>query len=427
MGKHIIKNFKALAKTKIRRDALAIFEAGIKAVDPGRSILRAVKRRGDFIFFGNKKIDLKNFDHIYVIAIGKAAGRASAGLEKILGSKITGGIALDIKKLKLKYIKSLVGTHPLPSEQNMRATGEIMAMLKNLDSRDLLLTVISGGGSALLCWPYELKCSDLSAINSILMRKGAAIEEINIVRKHLSEIQGGQFARLAYPATVLGMIFSDVPGDDLGSVASGPTVRDTSTKTDAARILEKYKVLKACSLPGCDLKETPKDEIYFKKVFNFLVAGNKEAVFAMAGEARRRGWKTRVLGTKITGEARDIGRLMATSPGKSEAVVAAGETVVTVLGRGTGGRNQELALGALPYIEEDTLVASCASDGVDNSLAAGAIADRVTKNKAQRAGVSAKKYLTNNDSYNFFRKTGDSIVTGITGTNVSDLIVALRE
>lgn len=427
MSKHLIKNFKSLAKSAMRRDALAMLEAGIKAVDPRRSILRAVKRRGDFIFFGNKKINLKNFDHIYVIAIGKAAGQASVGLEKILGPKITGGIALDIKKTKLKYIKSIVGTHPMPSEQNMRATGEIIAMLKNLDSRDLVLAVISGGGSSLLCWPYELKCDDLSAISRALMQKGATIEELNIVRKHLSEIQGGQFARLVHPATLIGMIFSDVPGDDIGLVASGPTVRDTSTVTDAAKILTKYKVLKVCSLPDCDLKETPKDEIYFKKVFNFLVASNKEAVSAMVGEARKRGWKTRVLGTKIVGEARDVGRMMAASPVKSEAVIAAGETTVTILGRGAGGRNQELALGALDYLDYDALVASAASDGVDNGPAAGAIADKITKDKARALGISPKKYLAKNDSFAFFKKTGDGISTGITGTNVSDLMIALRK
>lgn len=416
-----------MAKTKMRRDALSILEAGIKAADPGQAILRAVKRRGDFVFFGGKKVNLKDFDHIYVIAIGKAAGEASAGLERILGTKITGGIALDVKKTKLKYIKSMVGTHPMPSERNMKATGEIMTILKNLDSRDLLLSVISGGGSALLCWPYELKCDDLSAISRALMREGATIEELNTVRKHLSEIQGGQFARLAHPATIIGMIFSDVPGDDMGMVASGPTVRDSSTAADAGRILAKYKVFKVCALPNCDLKETPKDEVYFKKVFNFLVASNKEAVSAMAKEARRRGWKARILGTKISGEAREVGRMLASAPVKSEAVIAAGETTVTVSGQGAGGRNQELALGALENLEDDVLVASVASDGVDNGPAAGAIADALSKRKSGKLRLSPKKYLAKNDSYSFFKKTGDGIITGMTGTNVSDLMIALRK
>ncbi len=424
--KYIIKNFKSLAISTLRHDALSILEAGIRAADPGGCIRLAAKLRGESAVFGNKKIDLGKYDHVYVIGIGKAAGVACSELERILGSKITGGIALDVKKTKLKRIKALIGTHPLPSIQNMVATGEIMALLKNLDSRDLVIAVISGGGSALLCWPYQLKCDEVAMINRILMKKGAAINEINIVRKHLSEIQGGQFARLAYPATVVGLIFSDVPGDDIGLVASGPTVRDSSTVADAARILEKYKVLKACSIAGCDLRETPKDDIFFRKVTNTLVGSNRDSVEAMVKEAKKLGWRPRIASTQMTGEAKDVGRDLARAAKKGEVIIAAGETTVTVKGSGLGGRNQELALSSLLYIGKDALVVSLASDGIDNSIAAGGIADAITLEAAQRLKINPRKYLDKNDSYSFFKRTRQAIITGVTGANVSDLMLVLR-
>lgn len=411
----------------MRADALSILEAGLCAVEARAAIFRSVKARGANGYFKNKKISLKQFDHIYVVAIGKAAGAASAALEEIFGARISGGVALDVKKTKLKRIKSIAGTHPFPSLVNMRATGEIMALLKNLDSRDLLIAVVSGGGSALLCWPYQLKCDEVTAINRVLMKKGAGIHEMNTVRKHLSEIQGGQLARLAYPATVVGLIISDVPGDNLDLVASGPTVRDSSTVADAAAILQKYEVLKSCAIPGCDLRETPKDPVFFKKVTNVLIASGSDAALAMAGEARRRGWRPRIVSTHLEGEAREIGRLLAKEARVGEALIAAGETTVTIRGKGAGGRNQELALSALLNIKDNSLVASCASDGVDNSPAAGAIADGLIKKKARRLGLLPKKFLDNNDSYNFFRAAGGQIKTGITGTNVSDLMLVLRE
>ncbi|MBI2099010.1 DUF4147 domain-containing protein [Candidatus Uhrbacteria bacterium] len=424
--KHIIKNFKSLAKSALRRDALSILEAGIRAANPRNGIARLVKKRGDFIFFGNKKINRKNYDHIYVIGIGKASAAAASELERLLGEDIAGGVVLDVKKVKLRRVKSIAGTHPLPSLVNMRATGEIMALLKNIDSRDLVIAIISGGGSALLCWPYDIKCNELSAISKVLMKKGATIREINTVRKHLSEIQGGQFARLAYPATVVGLIFSDIPGNDLGLVASGPTVRDATTVTDAAHVLAKYNVLKSCSIKGCDLKETPKDPLYFKKVTNMLAGSNLDSVKAMAEEAKKRGWRVRVLSVKMFGEAAKAGKMLADAPKEGEAVIAAGETTVTVKGKGKGGRNQELALSSLLHLRKGGLVISLASDGIDNSEAAGGIADELTLKSAAKAGINPKRYLTDNDSNSFFKKLRQAIITGPTGANVSDIIVSLR-
>jgi len=426
MARRLIRNTKALATTVLRRDALAVLEAGLDAVRTPEIVRSQIRRTGSKLTVGTRTWNLDAYDHVYVIGIGKAAFDAASELEKILGSRISDGVVLDVKSGPLKRMKSLAGTHPFPSMANMRATGEIMAILKHLDSRDLVITIVSGGGSSLLCWPFQLKCDDLTLMTQILMKKGAGIQEINTVRKHLSEIQGGQFARLAHPAEVIGLIFSDVPGDDLGVVASGPTVLDTTTVKDARAVLSRYDILKECRLPNCELRETPKDPVFFRRVTNILMVGNRVALAAMESEAKRRRYRTRIFSWTVSGEAREVGKMFAGLPEAGEMVLAAGETTVQVRGKGTGGRNQELALGALGSVGEDGLVLSCASDGIDNTPAAGAIADAVTVRAASRSRVRADAYLKNNDAYTFFQKTGGQILTGITGINVSDLLISAR-
>jgi glycerate-2-kinase len=410
----------------LRRDALAVLRAGLRAIKTRDAVRQACRLHGEILTVGKKRFDLARYRRIFVIGMGKASLESAKELEDLLGDRITDGIVLDVKRSKLRRIKSVAGTHPLPSVANMRATGEIMAILKQVDSRDLVITIVSGGGSALLCWPFELKCDDLSLVFKALMAKGATIAETNIVRKHLSEILGGQFARLAYPATVLGLIFSDVPGNDIGVIASGPTVLDSSTIADAERIIVKYDLLRSCKIGGCNLRETPKDPSLFKRVTNVLVVSNAIAIDAMVREAKSRGYTTRVLSTELTGEARDVGRRLAAEAKPGEMVLAGGETTVTVRGKGKGGRNQELALGALRCVLNDVLVLSCASDGIDNSPAAGAIADKETVAHANRHRLNPEFYLERNDSFSFFKRTGDQIITGITGANVSDLMLSAR-
>ncbi len=412
--------------TKLRRDALGVLRAGLAAIGTREAIRRQCVLKGSRLTVREHSFDLSAFRRLYVIGFGKASLETAQELELILGDRITDGIVLDVKRARLKRIKSVKGTHPFPSEANRIATGDIMALVRQADSRDLIITIISGGGSALLCQPYKLSCDDLTLMTRTLMRAGATIEETNTVRKHLSEIQGGQFARLAHPATVLGLVFSDVPGDDIGVIASGPTVMDTTTVADARRVMRKYDVLKACRLPTCQLRETPKDPAFFRDVTNVFLMNNAYAVAAMETEARRRGYKTRVYSTSLTGEAREVGRLLAGLPRSGEMVFAAGETTVSVLGNGKGGRNQEVALGALGSVDDDALVIACASDGIDNTPAAGAIADKETRKHAKDLRLSADKALAKNASYAFFKKSGDHIVTGVTGANVSDLFIAAR-
>jgi len=389
-----IKNFNDLAVNKLRRDALLIAEAGLEAIDTRRIIL-------------NNKI-IKNLPHerIIVVAIGKCALDAAEVLEEIFRDKIKAGICLDIRKGNLKYIKSLEGDHPLSSERNIKAGKEIIKLIKKSDKKDLFLFVISGGGSALLSDQINER-----EILRVLFKAGANIQEINTIRKHTSGLRGGWLAKYAYPAEVMALIFSDVPGDDLQFIASGPTVKDKTTLEDAREILKKYGI-------KAELKATPQPAKYFVKVDNLIVASNKIALQAMRKKAKLLGYNLRIKDFKLSGRAKEIGREIVKRPG-----LYGGESAVEVLGKGKGGRNQELALSALENIQIGQVVLALASDGWDNSRHAGAICDIITKKKCPYY----KNYLRQNNSFLYFKKTGDAIITGPTGSNVADLIIVLHE
>lgn len=425
--KHIIQNYQELALNKQRKDALAILEAGYKAVDTGEAVRRSVKLEGSVLTIQSRRYDLDKFERVVLVGIGKASYEAAVAIEKIMKARLQEGIVLDVQcEGGLKNIQCFDGTHPLPSEKNTRATAKIIDLVNTLGPKDLLLTIVSGGGSALLCQPYKMRCGELVMVTRSLMNAGATIEELNTVRKHLSVIQGGRLARMAHPATVVGLIFSDVPGNGLTIVASGPTAMDNTTIRDAAKVLSKYKIMKTCPIPGCDLLETPKDPIFFKKVSNFLVVTNRVAVKAMQEEAKKRGYKARVYSVRLVGEAREVGKDLAKAVREGEALIAAGETTVTVKGSGKGGRNQELALGALVNLPDKVLVSSVASDGIDFTPIAGAIADEITLEQVKNKKLDPDKALQNNNAYPFWQKTGSAIVTGDTGINVSDLMLALK-
>ncbi len=415
-----------LGRTALRRDALRILEAGLAAVKTRPAIRRLVSLEGDRMVVAGESYDLSKVRRLLVVAIGKAAFEAGSELECILGKRIAAGFVLDVKGGRLRRTACRVGTHPFPSQTNVNATAEIVLLLKDATADDLVLMVVSGGGSALLCEPNDLSCADLELITKAMMAKGATIEEMNVVRKHTSNVLGGQLMAVAHPARVVSLIFSDVPTDDLSVVSSGPTYLDETTVTDAQAVLDKYELLKTCRLPTCNLKETPKDPALFSHVRNVRAVSNAEAVDAMRGEAFRLGYHARVLSTVLTGEARDVGARLAEDVKPGEALIAAGETTVTLLGHGAGGRNQEVALGAISRVPEDALVLSCASDGIDNSPIAGAIADAVVRDAAARKKMDPAAYLSTNDTLAFFAKAGGQIKTGKTGMNVSDLMLALR-
>ncbi|MCL5004349.1 MAG: DUF4147 domain-containing protein [Patescibacteria group bacterium] len=454
----IISNFKKLAKNDLRKKALQIAEAGYEAIEIKRVVSRKVKvsrekTKEEFLIINThnkkEKIDLNNYKKIFLVGIGKGSALASVTLAKILGKKLNGGIALDIQKPKLKIenykLKILTGTHPLPSQQNVNATQKIIKLAKSLGKDDLLITLICGGGSSLMCGSEkELKASQ--TVFKELTKAGANIMELNTVRKHLSEVKGGGLAKLAYPATVLSLVISDVCGNDLSFVSSGPTVFDKTTKKDAEKILKKYfnvrtsDVSRTSDVPKLIrvLTETPKDKKYFKKVKNILFVCNQDAVMAMLEKAIKLGFSAKIYSLALEGEAMNALLPIVKMVKQKQAIIAAGETTVNLKNRpkGKGGRNTEAVLGAVAQIQNsirqpadqilnNLVFISFTSDGRDNTEAAGAIADELTLRKAKKLKMSPIEFLKQNKSFAFFDKTGDLIYAKKRCFNVADLMFVL--
>ncbi|MBI4600270.1 DUF4147 domain-containing protein [Candidatus Uhrbacteria bacterium] len=417
-----IKNTRTLIKgSELRKHVLLILESGLQAIDPKAAVQEKMMIRNNAVFCGNARIDLRKFRRIFFVGIGKAALSTAQGVEAVFGDRITDGIALDIRTGPLKYMRSIAGTHPFPSKKNIRATEEIKTMVSELKKDDLVIAAITGGGSALLCSAPEMTCEEEVAVVRRCFAAGATIEELNTLRKHISDIRGGGLARLAYPATILSLIISDTPGCSMDMVASGPTLYDPTTVKDAQNIQKKY------TLPKFSLFETPKEKKYFSHVVNTLLLCNMDALNAMHHQALSLGYKAKVLGSALSGEARTVVHRYAQDIHPCEVLIGGGETTVTLRGKGIGARNQEVVLGALPFLGKGMVVASINSDGLDNTDAAGAIADHETRIRAKKIACAPREYLARNDSYYFFEKLDDLIRTGPTGTNVSDLFVLLRE
>jgi glycerate 2-kinase len=410
----------------LRRQALRIFQAALQAADPYQAVLRHLK------------IPRGRFQNIYVIGAGKAGAEMARAVERVLGKRITGG-EINVKDghaAKLRRIRINECGHPIPDRRGVAGARRIARIAQQSGPDDLVICLISGGASALMPLPARgTTLAKKQKITRSLLACGATIHEINCVRKHISAIKGGQLARLVYPATLLTLILSDVIGDDLDAIGSGPTVPDRSTVADVHAIGAKYGI--AIDLGG--MAETPKpgDRI-FAKATNVLVGSNELAVEAAAAEARRLGFHTLVLSTFIEGEARQVARVHAAiakeilttgQPVRRPAcVISGGEPTVTIRGRGLGGRNQEFALAAAIEIAglRDTVILSAGTDGTDGPTdAAGAIADGTTLARAGALGLDAAAFLGNNDSYRFFEGSGDLIRTGPTGTNVADIQIVL--
>lgn len=425
-----IVNFDKLAENDLRKTGLLIAEAGLAAIDTEEAIKRSVVLKDNELAIKEVKVPIGGFSRIFTIAVGKCAVAAATSLKNILGEKLTGGFAYDIKPGEISGIEVLVGDHPFPSEKNAENSKKILKFLKDLRENDLVIFVVSGGGSALLSNPEDFSVEKEREIMKKLFRDGADIKEINTIRKHISLNRGGNLVKAAYPAKVISLIFSDVPGDNIEFVASGPTVKDTTTVADAEEVFKKYQIRSECGIVEGGLMETPKDEKYFANVLNFLVVSNNVALEAMAAEAEKLGFRATIVTDVLDGEARFAGEMIAESlhnePSK-RVLLYGGETVVVVKGNGKGGRNQELSLAGLSFIKEDELILTLASDGRDNTEAAGAICDIIVKRHAAELGVDPVEFLEKNDSYGFFEKTGDRLLTGPTGSNVADLVVAIKQ
>ena len=426
-----------------RHHALTILRAALAAADPAAAVARHVSVKDAILRAGRRRYRLDQFENIFVVGAGKAGAAMGRAVEGLVGRRITEGL-INVKYgdvAGLRRIELNHSSHPIPDGNGVRGAMRIADLARRAGPRDLVICLISGGASALLPLPMPpVTLEDKQQLTQLLLESGATIHEINCVRKHLSKVKGGQLARLAHPATVVTLILSDVIGDDLDVIGSGPTVPDRSTFADAAAILDKYKLSKKVPRETASLirradNETPKPgDPVFERVQNLIVGSNRLAVDAAAKQARELGYRTVILSSYIEGETREIAKMHAAiakeivasgHPVRPPAcLISGGETTVTIRGQGLGGRNQEFALSAAIEIAglRGITILSAGTDGTDGPTdAAGAIATGETL----RRGPDARKYLAENDSYRYFDSLGDLIRTGPTGTNVMDIRLVL--
>ena len=440
-----------MTEKTLRKHALAIFRAALEASDPVEAVLRHVHAEGRFLVAGKRRYALDRFRKVHVIGAGKASAAMARAVERLLGRRIAGGL-VNVKYAHLAPLRRIELNecgHPLPDAAGVAGATRIARIAGQAGEEDLIIALMSGGGSALLPAPAPpVTLEEKQAVTKLLLACGANIHEINAVRKHISMVKGGQLARLAWPAAMLCLMLSDVIGDDLDVIASGPTAPDASTFASARAILDRYGLLDRIPLSvrerleagvGGAIAETPKaGDAVFSRVQNLVVGSNALAVNAAARKARELGYRALVLSSMIEGETRDVARVHAAiakqmiasgQPLKPPAcVISGGETTVTLRGDGLGGRNQEFALAAAIDIAGlgNVLLLSGGTDGTDGPTdAAGALATGVTIERARAAGLDARASLARNDSYHVFEPLGDLIKTGPTNTNVMDVRLVL--
>ena len=438
--------------SNLRKHAEEIFKYAVQTVGPEQLVKKKVHIRDSKLLIEQRGYDLKSFDNIYVIGAGKACAPMAKTIEEILGDRLSGGIII-VKyghSLRLKKIKVVEASHPIPDTSGLRGASDILELLSNTDEKDLIICLISGGGSALLVQPHkEINLRNIQTTSNELLACGAAINEINAVRKHLSVVKGGQLARASYPSTLVTLILSDVIGDPPDIIASGPTVADESSFKDAYEVIHKYSL--EYRVPNCvnnllirgyegKIEENPKrGDMIFDNTQNVIVGSNKIALDAAKKKAGDLGYNAIILSSLVEGEAREAAkffssiakeiRLTETPIPKPACIIAGGEPTVAIKGKGKGGRNQEFALSAALEIRgrEGIVILSAGTDGTDGPTdAAGAIVDADTcKHAIENLNLDPEDYLNRNDSYNFFNKTEQHLITGPTRTNVMDIMMAL--
>jgi glycerate 2-kinase len=436
--------------SQLRQYAREIWEAALHAANPSTSLHNAIQVSDGVLSVAGQRLPLNG--RLIVVGAGKAAARMAQVVEEIAGNHITGGLVVTKHGhgLPLKRIRLVEAGHPIPDEPGVRAVRDTQKLLAGLTANDIVLCLISGGGSALWPAPAEgITLEEKQQVTQLLLRAGATIQELNGVRKHLSAIKGGQLARWASPARVISLIMSDVIGDPLDFIASGPTAPDTTSFHDALATIHKYGVQPATAILGRleagsrgQIPENPKPgDPLFRNVDNRIIANNRLLVDAASMKAKELGFNTLILGTELEGEAKDaarflsvIGREVARSgnPIRQPAcLLTAGETTVAVRGSGMGGRNQEMALAwaiaSASHPEQTSCCfASVATDGTDGPTdAAGGLVDPLTCARAVQQGLDPLKFLEENNSYDFLKATGDLIVTGPTQTNLMDIQILL--
>jgi glycerate 2-kinase len=437
----------------LRAAARQLQQAALAAVDPAEAVYQFVSRVGDQILVADRSYPLREFDRVFLIGAGKAAMPMADAVSEVLRDRLNGGVVITkyhhADRPLPGHIRVHEAGHPVPDQNSVDATRDVAELLREVTPRDLILCVLSGGGSALMTLPAGgITLADLQATTQLLLRAGATIHEINALRKHLDMVKGGGLARLVNGAPIVTLILSDVIGDDLSVIASGPTVPDPSTFAEAWQIVQQFDL--ADQLPAAvrahlrlgaagEIADTPKPgDALFDKVQTVIIGSNAQAAQAAEQAARQLKFNPLLLTTQAQGEAREVAKVAAAIAQeiarynrpvpKPACVIIGGETTVTLKGRGLGGRNQEIALAAAIALDglPNTLVAALGTDGTDGPTdAAGAIALGETLRRARALGLDAQAHLADNDAYHFFQALGDLIVTGPTGTNVNDLLFIL--
>jgi len=447
---------KVYSGTELISLAKDIFTCAVKAVNPYYLVRKNLFMEGNFLIVGGetgprKTFNLSEYQRIFVIGAGKATASMAKCCEEILGDRIYKGIIV-VKygyKEPLSFIKIIEAGHPVPDTSGLAGAQKIRESLRDCGESDLVISLISGGGSALLPMPpSDISLAEKQTLTQLLLECGATIKEVNAVRKHISQTKGGRLAQWIYPATLVNLVLSDVVGDDLDVIASGPFVPDTSTFQDVWDIFLKYHLLDRVSETIKDyiqrgiegvVDETPKAESQvFEKVHNVIIGNNLTALIAASKQAKLLGFNALILSSAIEGEAREVAKIHTAiakeviTSGNPIAppacIISGGETTVTVKGTGLGGRNLEFCLAISLEIADLTnvVVLSAGTDGTDGPTdAAGAIVDATTYYRAVKQGLNPLAYLKNNDSYHFFEKMGDLLITGPTNTNVMDVRLIL--
>ncbi len=440
----------------MRNIAKAIFLKAVSAVDPSKILKDRIRIERDGLLIktereSEKVFDLASVDRIFLVGTGKASNSMAQAVEEIFGDRITRGLITTKygHRLPLQKTEMIEAGHPLPDRKGYEGAKKIQRLLKESGPDDLVIFLLSGGGSALLPYPADqIDLKEKQEVTQLLLDCGADIREINTIRKHISRIKGGWLAKWAYPSTVVGFILSDVVGDQLEVIGSGPTVPDPSTFEEAWEILKKYDLLNEVA-PSIlkylqlgkegKVEETPKpQDVIFERVYNSLIGSNILALQAAEKEAVSLGFHTLILSSSIEGETREAARfhtavakqvIFSGNPIPTPAcILSGGETTVTIKGKGIGGRNQEFVLaGALEIAGiAKIVVLSGGTDGTDGPTnATGAMADHTTIQRGKSFGLDAKAFLDDNNSYPFFEKLGDLLITGPTYTNVMDVRIIL--
>ncbi len=430
----------------LHNDATEIFFAGVKAVQPANFIPAQIKRTDNALLITSAEITLPYQHNIYVAAVGKAASAMAHETEKILGNHIKAGLAITKygHAMPLQAFSTIEAGHPVPDDNSVRAGEALLQLFKQAQSNDTIIMLVSGGASALVAdCPGATTLQDIQHTVQLLLRCGASIDEINTIRKHLSLLKGGQLVKHT-SATIISLILSDVPGDDLSVIASGLTVADTSTFEDAWRIIDKYSLaellpntVKQWLQQGLDklIPDTPKPgNKIFETVSNTIVANNTIALNAAAKKAKQLGYSVQILSSTLSGEAsvkavEFIKELNTARSQKKLCFLMGGETTVTIKGGGKGGRNQEFVLAALCACKtnkqislKNITILSGGTDGTDGPTdAAGAVAEQTIL----QTHLNPCLFLANNDAYHFFKQAGGLLITGPTQTNVMDIVIGL--